>query len=42
MSEGAGVLLFNEEGKILAVTRKDGTPGWSLPGGKREAEDEEL
>ena len=34
--QAACVLVFNAEGKVLAVTRRDDFNEWSLPGGKVE------
>ena len=36
------ILLYNNEGDILAVSRKDDCTAFGLPGGKVEAEDESL
>ena len=42
MKHSVSVILINEEGLVLLVTRKDDHEDWGLIGGKRDPEDEEL
>ncbi len=39
--DAACVLMINDEGLVLMVSRKDNHNIWGLPGGKREAQDVE-
>ena len=39
MKKTAQVVLFNEEGLVLAVSRKDNHSDFGLPGGKMEEKD---
>lgn len=38
---GCGVMIFNEEGKLLMGRRSDGQ-GWCIPGGKVDPGEEEI
>jgi len=40
--EAVQVVLLNEEGQVLAVSRKDNHSDMGLPGGKRDPEDSSL
>lgn len=42
MQKAVTVIIFNEEGLVLGVTRKDNHQNWGIPGGKVEQFDESL